>query len=80
MKQLLQIKRLNLAANSAREMPSLFSMCIMFPNLKELDLSDNCLKTIQAETLIKCFPNLTIIKLKGNRLTDVEEIHTLDKL
>ena len=45
-KSIIQIKKLTLSSNYAKEMPSLRNLHVMFPNLQELDLSDNSLKTI----------------------------------
>ena len=80
MKTILKTRRLNLSNNFARAMPHLLSMKILFPNLTELNLAENNLRTIEANDLVKCLPKLEILNISKNRLSDFEEIHALDKL
>ena len=77
---LIGTRRLDLSHNFAGAMPSLHSLKIMFPNLIELNLSENQLKTIEAPDLVKCLPKLEIINVSHNRLVNFEEVHVLDKL
>eukprot|EP00347_Sterkiella_histriomuscorum_P007011 403350584 len=79
--QILQITTLDLSKNESSRMPNLTqTLAIFFNQLKVLDLSYNCIKRIQGQTLIQACPNLQQFIIANNQISILDEFLPLGKL
>ena len=60
------------------KVPNLFSLGILYPNLKSLDLSHNHLLSLEGQAMISCLPNLEVLNVSFNLLCNMEEIYAFD--
>ncbi len=61
-------------------MPPLNTLSFYFPNLSELNLSNNCLDDIDSDALVKACPKLRKLDLSYNNITEIKQIIQLKDL